>query len=146
MKKITFRELLNMIYDEKVPKRIIYDDIEYKCTRTDYEDCEGEYLSYVISGDLSVLEMACDDCIAIYDEILDDKEKAYLRNIIKPFEKYVKHIRKESICGQEQIIIVYKDYLDCKHYSRFSLPSFKAGTMYKGMELFKEYTLEELGL
>ena len=27
-----------------------------------------------------------------------------------------------------------------------SLPYFKKGTMYKGMELYKEYTLKELGL
>jgi len=27
-----------------------------------------------------------------------------------------------------------------------SFPNFKKGTMYKGMEVYKEYSLEELGL
>ena len=149
MKRITFRELLNLIHDEKVPNRIIYEyngdennDREYQCTRVDYTDCEGEFLSNVIGGDLSVIEMTWLKCIIIYDEILTDIEKEYLSNIIKPFKKYVTHIRKEYSDGQEQIVIVYKDYLDrkkdseyVKHHTRISLPSFKEGTMYKDMAL-----------
>ena len=33
-----------------------------------------------------------------------------------------------------------------REYETFDLPCFKKGTMYKGMEEYKEYTLEELGL
>lgn len=41
-------------------------------------------------------------------------------------------------------VLVEKE--NAKHFTRLMLPTFKAGTMYTGMELNKEYTLEELGL
>ena len=73
-------------------------------------------------------------------EILDDKEKEYLSNVIKPFRDKVEYIVKETSSYNEYIkIIIKKD--DC-----LCFPNFKKGTMYKGMEEEKEYTLEELGL
>ena len=73
-------------------------------------------------------------------EILDDKEKEYLSNVIKPFRDKVECIVKETSSYNEYIkITIKKD--DC-----LSFPNFKKGTMYKGMEIEKEYTLEELGL
>ena len=76
-------------------------------------------------------------------DILTDKEKDYLSAIIKPFRKDIKYIEKfkSNYVGKEYIYIVMKkddDY--CK------LPRFFKGTMYRGMELNKRYTLEELGL
>ena len=75
--------------------------------------------------------------------ILTDKEKAYLSAVIKPFREDIEYIEKfkSNYVGKEFIYIVMKkddDY--CK------LPRFFKGTMYKGMELNKRYTLEELGL
>ena len=76
------------------------------------------------------------------EEILDEAEKEYLRAVIKPFrEKYHTYITKQKIyAGDERVQIYFIKYTVIK------LPFFKAGTMYKGMELNKEYTLEELGL
>lgn len=76
-------------------------------------------------------------------DILTDKEKAYLSAVIKPFRKDIEYIEKfkSNYVGKEYIYIVMKkddDY--CK------LPRFFKGTMYRGMELNKRYTLEELGL
>lgn len=75
--------------------------------------------------------------------ILDDVEKAYLSAVIKPFRKDIEYIEKfkSNYVGKEYIYIVMKkddDY--CK------LPRFFKGTMYKGMEVNKNYTLEDLGL
>lgn len=75
--------------------------------------------------------------------ILDDVEKAYLSAVIKPFREDIEYIEKfkSNYVGKEYIYIVMKkddDY--CK------LPRFFKGTMYKGMEVDKKYTLEELGL
>ena len=75
--------------------------------------------------------------------ILDDVEKAYLSAVIKPFRKDIEYIEKfkSNYVGKEYIYIVMKkddDY--CK------LPRFFKGTMYRGMELNKRYTLEDLGL
>ena len=76
--------------------------------------------------------------------ILDDAEKKYLSAVIKPFRNKVYAIAKYDDGDDNyyiQIMIkqnVYFEYID--------FPYFKKGTMYKGMELKKEYLLEELGL
>lgn len=70
--------------------------------------------------------------------ILDEKEKEYLSNIVKPFRNKVKHIKKVS-CTDEYIKIVLSGEV-------INLPLFEKDTMYKGMENNKNYTLEELGI
>lgn len=71
-------------------------------------------------------------------EILDEKEKEYLSAVIKPFRDRVKYIKKVEDIG-EYITIGLKD-------ENLLFPYFDKGTMYKGMELDKKYTLKELGL
>lgn len=75
--------------------------------------------------------------------ILDGEEKEYLKAVIKPWQDRVVYIYKHEYCDEEYISIIYRDglYENCA-----SFPSFKKGTMYKGMELNRKYTLEELGL
>lgn len=74
------------------------------------------------------------------ESILDDAEKRYLKGVIRPFRNEVLHIQKKSNF-LAWISIVMKDHEIIK------LPFFeKTSGMYKGMELGKEYTLEELGL
>lgn len=76
-------------------------------------------------------------------EILTDKEKAYLSAVVKPFREKVESIKKfeNYYSAQEYIHIAMKKGTDyC------SLPWFRKGTMYKGMEAYKLYTLEDLGL
>ena len=72
-------------------------------------------------------------------KILDEKEKAYLSAVIKPFRGKVKSIKKVNFGEDEYLKIRLKMDL-------MSLPFFAKGTMYKGMEVDKAYTLEELGL
>jgi hypothetical protein len=75
-----------------------------------------------------------------YDpKILTDKEKAYLSAVIKPFKEEVETIEKASFEECEQLQISDGDTV-------MAFPCFEKGTMYKGMEAYKEYTLEELGL
>lgn len=75
-------------------------------------------------------------------QILDDEEKEYLSAVIKPFRDKVKYMLKNSY-NEEFISIVLEDK-ERREY--FNFPYFKKGTMYKGMEINKRYTLEELGL
>ena len=83
--------------------------------------------------------------------ILNDAEKEYLGNIIKPFRDRILWIRKceydrgEFFYG-EYIVIGLKFFDSETGQEQAALPSFAARTMYKGMELGKRYTLEELGL
>lgn len=79
--------------------------------------------------------------IAVPD-ILDNVEKRYLSAVIRPFRKRVDSIMKIS-----DPLSYDKEYIFIKlDEDSFSLPYFKIGTMYQGMELEKVYTLEELGL
>lgn len=72
--------------------------------------------------------------------ILDDAEKEYLKNIIKPFKSRVKCISKETTCIRNHYIFIDLGSDD------IALPIFSNKTMYKGMEADKKYTLKELGL
>ena len=72
-------------------------------------------------------------------EILDEVEKEYLRAVIKPFYKRVINIRKAGYLDIEYILINL-------NADAIKLPYFKKGEMYKGMELNKSYSLQELGL
>lgn len=78
----------------------------------------------------------------ITEPILDDKEKEYLGNVIKPFRDKIEFIEK-----------IPRDYADneyiciCVNEDNYAfLPDFEKGTMYKGMIAHRNYTLEELGL
>lgn len=73
---------------------------------------------------------------------LDSIEKKYLSDVIRPFKHNVKSIRKSCCSGQYFIEINMVHNYDCVCLPYFST---KSG-MYKGMELNKLYTLEELGL
>lgn len=74
-------------------------------------------------------------------EILDKEEKEYLTNVIKPFKKNIKCIAKRTSIfeGNECIAISLKN-------DDIIFPFFKKGSMYKGMEPNKNYSLEELNL
>lgn len=77
--------------------------------------------------------------------ILDDAEKRYLANIIKPFEKKVKYIRKcQKFSGPYEYISIA--YVESTGDNVLNFPDFKANKMYQGMESGKVYTIKELGL
>lgn len=76
------------------------------------------------------------------EPVLDDVEKEYLSAVIKPFRKKVVYIKKNknSSNGMQYLTIVICD----DDYMYF--PYLDDDTMYKGMEVNKEYSLEELDL
>lgn len=79
--------------------------------------------------------------------ILDDKEKEYLSSVIKPFRNNVISITKldsEDINEYEYVCIEIKEVCVDRYY--INLPYFKKGTMYKGMEVDKEYSVGDLEL
>ena len=77
-------------------------------------------------------------------EILDEIEKRYLRGVIRPFRDKVKTIRKtdNTMNGKDNEYLT----ITLKEETNMDFPNFEPNTMYKGMELYKEYTLKELGL
>ena len=81
-----------------------------------------------------------DEIVKLPKPILDDIEKEYLGAVIKPFKNSIKHIVKYKINKKKEYIEIR---LGCEV---ISFPMFDKGTMYKGMELNKNYSLDELGL
>ena len=75
------------------------------------------------------------------EPVLDDVEREYLSAVIKPFRKKVMDVVKVQYGEGKQSIRIRVSYGDCAE-----LPFFKNNTMYKGMKLYRNYTLEELGL
>lgn len=82
----------------------------------------------------------------VHPQILDDAERRYLKGVIRPFRKYVISIRLQDVgvTSNQRVTVFYNDYVFGR--SSFALPTFKKGTMYKGMEVGRKYTPEELGL
>ena len=75
-------------------------------------------------------------------QILDDAEKRYLKGVIKPFRNEVLGIEKKPGSTFNEWISI-----TMKNNETISLPFFKKSSgMYKGMELKRRYTLEEIGL
>lgn len=78
-------------------------------------------------------------------EILDEAEKRYLREVIRPY-KTVKYINKSTYGGgrKASVTITVID-IDGDNWE-IQLPPFETKNMYKNMKNDKEYTLEELRL
>lgn len=75
------------------------------------------------------------------EPILDDAERKYLADVIRPFRNKIDTISKFNTFDDRQYI-----YIGMKDRRWSNLPCFPKGTMYKGMEDGKHYSLKELGL
>lgn len=90
--------------------------------------------------------------IEIETDILSEKEKEYLKSIIKPFKDRVKYIEKKismNCTGSTfyYITIATKSVVNDNIMEITALPYFNLESkMYNNMELNKEYTLKELKL
>ena len=109
----------------------LYDSDNHACPMT---------LNYLLNG---VYE--------IERPILDDVEKRYLEGVLKPFKDRVEFIEKCEQCMpgkgyKEYIIIAISSNIGYSNHEDVPMPYFEKGTMYKGTEVNKQYTLEELGL
>ena len=128
-----YKEELKKIYNEdyKYPS-IIHDKIRMKID----ESVESDNYTKSLTDDI------LDWMARPYKEpILDEVERKYLSDVIRPFRKKVDTISKFHTANTMQYI-----YFQMKDKNGWTLPLFKKGTMYKGMVQGKHYTLDELGL
>lgn len=100
------------------------------------------------SEDLLDNEISCLDwlCSKYVEPILSKEEKKYLSSVIAPFRNDVESIEKTKFenKGFETISVYVRTCADRVEEIRF--PRFTEGTMYKNMELDRNYRLKELGL
>ena len=114
----------------------------------DVHGCEYEFVIYYtsmeiyrefFSGSISTCSTFTKWLEAEYiPNILTEKENAYLSAVIKPFRDRVECVKK-IVHKREFLKIFLED-------ESVAFPYFEKGTMYKGMEEGRGYTLEELGL
>lgn len=105
----------------------------YMFTEDGLIDCDRDYRMNYLNG---LLMGKCE----VKQSVLDDIEKRYLEGVLRPFKDRVMWVKKVDADEEQFISICIKDE------QRIYFPYFNKGTMYKGMELNKKYTLEELGL
>ena len=133
MNKFKFGQRVKIIRTGKIGEIILVDDVDFNkngWTNRCYQVAlEGGDLYWFTVHDLELVK-----------EILDETEKEYLNNVIKPFREKVTSIQKDGNRLREYIKICIK------HDANIGLPNFETDTMYKGMKIYKQYTLSELGL
>lgn len=84
--------------------------------------------------------------VEIEGSILDNEEKEFLQNFINalPRVKMNSIVKRRYFDCATYLAINYNDVFE--KYDTLYLPNFELNSMYKGMEIDKIYTLEELGL
>jgi len=136
---INFATLCMLIREGKQPDEIKMYGVKYTWEQGTYMDEHGDYITAT-----AMLSLACKrDIIQIVPQVLDEVEKKYIMNIIKPFRDKVRFISKVEIFkeGTENLVIAFNN-----DAALMLFPAFKKGKMYKGMAVNETYTLEELGL
>ena len=136
-------KLLGVELDEEF--RIEHLSAKYKLSKGGLEYWSGspkkwngsELLEDLIIGKLTLIK--------IQKPILNEKEKEYLSQVIKPFKAQVIAIAKRSLNFGEYIDIMIDEGELCNP-SDIYLPYFKPNSMYKGMTVNREYTLDQLDL
>ena len=92
-------------------------------------------LNNILNGEYKVIKLP--------KSVLTDEEKEYLSTVLKPFRNEIEYIYKCSTYRGEKEYIA----ISFKKITRdMFFPEYPTGTMYKGMMLNKEYSLDELGL
>ena len=78
--------------------------------------------------------------------VLDEKERNYLSEVIRPFRKSAIGVCKHFFAEDNKQFISISVRNDSGFSEYINLPNFNSDTMYKGMKAEKWYTLQELGL
>lgn len=124
--KEELKEIFNKHYEE--PKEII-------------KGIKG-YIGETITYDFQSCTDAILNWMAQPYSILDEVEKKYLSDVIRPFRKEVATISKLHTWANDAHYI----YIEMKDNRGCTLPFFPKNTMYKGMKDGRHYSLKELGL
>lgn len=116
-------------------------DFRYKLTKKGLRKKYFTETEWGYSNMLDNLLLGKVEMVKAVKPILDNIEKNYLSNIIKPFRDRIDYIAKVNLSNRREYILI-----KMKNCEMISLPFFTAGAMYKGMENDKNYTLKDLGL
>ena len=120
-------------------------NVKYRLTEENLEYLSSCDHWFSISSTLNCLLNGEYKVVKIPKPVLDDVEKKYLSYVIKPFRNSVKYFYKFTCANGDYEAIVAK--IEAYGYcDSLNFPKFKKGSIYKGMEPNKKYTLDDLGL
>ena len=109
---------------------------------------DGMYMKTALTDDWLLVNYAIGSILIgdheVKKTILDQAEKEYLSNVIKPFRDEVVDVIKYDYDRYEYIAIRVRNINE--YMVTMPFPAFEKSTMYKGMEIGKAYSLNELGL
>lgn len=126
------KELEKILNEEFANTSVVFDKVKKNCDSNIRSCCWTTYTRDIL-----------DWMAQPYKEpILDKVEREYLSAVIKPFRKMIAYIVKaQDFDDGKQCIRIILQNGDGMHF-----PYLDDDEMYKGMEVNKEYSLEELGL
>lgn len=145
MKALTYLQLLENIQADAQPDSVKYMSVIYNWNGNAYKDEDGKYLSEKVLLDHTEYGLVHLKIIEFYKPVLDEIEKEYINNFIKPFKYSVCGIRRLESGKYSQLQITYLNKFTnstCEIY----LPTFETGNMYKNMEANVLYKRQELDL
>ena len=143
----------------KIRKDVTLEEI----AKDHFNGCQMDTMKFLLNASFDsfertfiVKEILSDGCVRLNNSfwvnvvvldkvegILDDKEKEYLKKVIEPFRNRIKYINLEISFDEYGAVYIV---VHLENNDSMILPNFKKGTMYKNMEVNREYTLKELGL
>lgn len=127
-------------------KKIVFEDKFYgsnhfvllKYYTEDLKDIDGEEENDIVKVERPVKY----ETVFEREEVLDETEKKYLAEVIRPFRKRIQFIQKKKEITEINPYI----RIVCEDNDKLVFPYITDNSMYKGMEVNKKYTLKELGL
>ena len=127
-------------------KKIVFEDKFYgsnhfvllKYYTEDLKDIDGEEEKDIVKVERPVKY----ETVFEREEVLDETEKKYLAEVIRPFRKRIQFIQKKKEITEINPYI----RIVCEDNDKLVFPYITDNSMYKGMEVNKKYTLKELGL
>lgn len=127
-------------------KKIVFEDKFYgsnhfvllKYYTEDLKDIDGEEENDIVKVERPVKY----ETVFEREEVLDETEKKYLAEVIRPFRKRIQFIQKKKEITEINPYI----RIVCEDNDKLIFPYITDNSMYKGMEVNKKYTLKELGL
>ena len=137
-----FTELENILLDATDPKyKYIYRS-KYGILYLNETDRKSNGTIFCVYNNLFKEIKPGENPVCFRKQILDDIEREYLKAVFRPFAKHIRYVIKDiGFLGTHENIYVNAGETDCMIF-----PDFRFGTMYKGMESRKRYTLKELGI
>lgn len=114
--------------DDKLRKM----NVSAYCEGYNCDECKERFLKWLL-----------EEC---KEPVLDEVERKYLSEVIRPFRNKIIHITKTIHYGTDKQYISIKTKGKDGFLDSLNFPNFDNDTMYKGMKINREYTLEELGL